>query len=146
MDFISQILNAIINVHPWHSLTVHFPIALFGTAVLFVFLALWKRNEVFERVAFYNIVVATLGTILAGATGYRDHLVRYEGETQYANTKIFLAFTLLMVSAITVFVRWRKPELLWKPSSMILYVSAYVICFSLAGLLGFIGGVILYGF
>lgn len=146
IEFITRLFDAVINAHPWHSPVVHFPIALFGAALLFLLLALWQRNEVFERAAFYNALLATLGTLAAGLTGYRDNQVRYEGEAQLADVKIFLAVTLFILAVITVTSRWRRSDIAWQPSSMILYCAAFVANFSLAAVLGFLGGVILYGF
>jgi uncharacterized membrane protein len=69
MGFITRFVNAIVEVHPLHSMTVHFPIALTGTAFLFLVLALWRRNETLELAAFYLIALAGLSTIIAGLTG-----------------------------------------------------------------------------
>ena len=126
--------------------TVHFPIALTGAALLFLVLALWKRSDMLERAAFYNMALAAISTIAAGITGYRDYVVRFEGDAPYASLKIFLAITLLVLTAAIAVARWRQPEMLWKPSAMVLYLLAFVGSFAIATALGFLGGVILYGF
>jgi uncharacterized membrane protein len=146
MEFITRLINALIEVHPLHSMTVHFPIALTGTALLFLVLALWRRNEVLERAAFYLIVLTAISTVVAGLTGYRDYVVRFEGEAPLVNVKIFLAVTLLVLTIATAVGRWRHSEFLWKPSTMVLYLSSFAASFALAAVLGFLGGVILYGF
>lgn len=146
MEFITRLFDTIINNHPWHSPTVHFPIALFAAAMLFLCLALFFRNETFEKVSFYNAILAALGTIIAGITGYRDNQVRYEGAADLAEVKIFLAVTLFILAALTVIARWRQTDIAWQPSTMILYLAAFSVNFLLASVLGFLGGVILYGF
>lgn len=146
MESVNQLLITIFDTHPWHVPTVHFPIALTGGALLFLVLALWQRNEMLERAAFYNMSLAALSTILAGLTGYRDYLVRFEGDAPFANVKIFLAITLFVLTSVITVSRWRKSEMLWKPSTMVLYLLAFGISFALAITLGFFGGVILYGF
>ena len=146
MDFVARLINTIIDVHPLHTPTTHFPIALTGAALLFLILALWRRSESLERAAFYSITLAAISTIVAGLTGYRDHLVRFDGDTPLANVKIFLGITLFLVTAVAVVSRWRKPEILWTPTTMVLYLSVFAASFILAAVLGFIGGVILYGF
>ena len=146
MESITQIFTAIIDTHPWHVPMVHFPIALTGVALLFLILALWQRNELLERAAFYNMTLAAVSTLVAGLTGYRDYLVRFEGDAPYSNIKIFLAITLFTLTAGIALSRWWQPELLWKPSTMVLYMLAFVSSFALATTLGFLGGVILYGF
>ena len=141
-----QLITTIFETHPWHVPTVHFPIALTGTSLFFLILALWQRNEFLEKAAFYNMALAAASTIVAGITGYRDYIVRFEGDMPYSSLKIFLAITLLALTIIIVISRWRRPELLWKPSTMILYLLAFTGSFGLATALGFFGGVILYGF
>lgn len=145
MDLITNFINTVVEVHPWHVPTVHFPIALTGIALLFLLLALWQRNEVLERAAFYNMALATISTLAAGFTGYRDYVVRFEGDAPYINLKIFLAITLFILTAGVTIIRWRQPEVLWKPSTMVLYLAAFAASFLIAASLGFIGGIILYG-
>lgn len=144
MDF-GQIVNALISVHPWHTLMVHFPIALTAAALLFVVLALWRRSECLEHAAFYAIALAAVTTVLAGLTGQRDNIVRFEGGAPFIPLKIFLATSLFVLTAAMAYSRWRRRDLLWSPSSMVLYVAAFVGSFALAAVLGFIGGTILYG-
>jgi uncharacterized membrane protein len=126
-------------------MTVHFPIALTGTSLLLLLLALLRRNEALERAAFYNITLSAISTIIAGLTGYRDNIVRFEGEAPLVNVKIYLAITLLVLTTVIALSRWRNPEILWKPSTVVMYVSGFFGSFLLAITLGFLGGVILYG-
>lgn len=146
MDLISRLFDTVFNTHPWHVPTVHFPIALTGAALLFLILALWQRNELLERAAFFNMTLAAISTIVAGLTGYRDYMVRLEGDAPFANVKIFLAITLFILTTVIAVSRWRQPELLWQPSTMVIYISAFAGSFILSSVLGFLGGVILYGF
>jgi uncharacterized membrane protein len=146
MDILTKFFNTIFEVHPLHTPTTHFPIALTGTALLFLLLALWRKNESLERAAFYVITLAAISTIVAGFTGMRDNIVRFDGDAPMVNIKIFLGITLFVITTVAAFTRWRKVEVLWTPSTMIFYVSAFVLSFILAGTLGFIGGGILYGF
>lgn len=146
MEFIGRFINALVELHPPHTMTVHFPIGLTGAALLFVLVALWRRSLVLEQVAFFNIALSAVSAVVAGLVGYRDHLVRFEGNAPLASAKIFLAISLFVLTTITAISRRRKPEILWDPSTMVLYVSAFVGSFALAAALGFLGGVILYGF
>jgi uncharacterized membrane protein len=146
MNFIDRVITALTELHPPHSMMVHFPVALTGVALLFLILALWRRNESLEQAAFLNMALAAASTIVAGLSGYRDHLVRFEAETPYVNEKIFLAITLFLLTTVTALSRWRRPEIVWTPTTTVLYVSAFVGSFALASVLGFLGGAILYGF
>ena len=145
MDVIGQIINAILNVHPWHSTIVHFPIGLTGGALLFILLARWRRSESMEHAAFYMIALAAVSTIAAGLTGMRDNLVRFEGGAPLVLPKIILATTLLSLTTVTAVSRWRNREVLWSPRTTVLYMGAFAGSFLLAITLGFMGGVILYG-
>jgi len=146
MDYLQQFINVVIEVHPLHVPTVHFPIALTGVGLLFVLLALWRRSDTLERAAFYNIALAAVSTIAAGATGIRDNLVRFDGDAPYASVKITLALIVFGLTTTTAIIRWRKPGWLWQRGLGLIYVAAFAISFLLTLTLGFIGGVILYGF
>jgi uncharacterized membrane protein len=142
---IGQILNALLNVHPLHTLMVHFPIALTGTALIFLLLALWRKHDRLEHAAWYVITLAALMSVVAGVTGMRDNIIRFEGGAPYALSKMFMATSLFVLTAILALARRRWPNLLWNPSTMMLYVVAFAGSFGLAAALGFLGGVILYG-
>jgi uncharacterized membrane protein len=145
MEFINRLVYALLVIHPLHSMTVHFPIALTGTSLLLLLLALLRRNEALERAAFYDITLSAISTIVAGLTGYRDYIVRFEGDAPLVNVKVFLAITLLVLTTVIALSRWRNPEILWKPSTVVMYVAGFICSFLLAVTLGFLGGVILYG-
>lgn len=144
MDLINRIFHAITVTHPIHPMVVHFPIALTGAALFFVLLALWRNQEFFEPVAFANLALAAVSTILAGITGLYDNQINYIGEAPNAGLKMILAIVLFAVTTTTAIVRWKKPELF--STSKPLYVAAYIVSFSLSVILAFLGGVILYGF
>jgi uncharacterized membrane protein len=145
MNILEQIVNAIVNIHPWHSMVVHFPIAFTGAALLFLVLARWRRNESLEQAAFFVMTLAAAGTILAGVTGMRDNVVRFEGGAPFVPVKIFLAVTLLILTGGLAISRWRRREVLWNPATTVLYLAGFAASFALALTLAFLGGVILYG-
>lgn len=145
MDFINRIIHALTELHPTHPMFVHFPIALTGAAFLFILLAYWRHNSSLEQTAFANIVLASISTIVAGITGYLDNLKNYVGEAPNANVKIILATLLFLLTAGISLVRYRNPDL-FKKANPILYMASYGVCFGIALVLAFLGGVILYGF
>ena len=144
MDFFNRLVTALTETHPIHPMVVHFPIALTGAALLFILLALWKKNEFFEQAAFANISLAALSTIVAGITGMYDNQINYVGDAPNAGLKMLLAVILLIVTVTTAVARWKKDDLF--QTSRALYVTAYMISFALSLVLAFLGGVILYGF
>ena len=146
MDFINRIIYDLTQGHPIHTMVVHFPIALTGAALFFILLAWWRRSEILEQVAFADLSLAAASTVVAGLTGLWDNATRYQGAAPNANWKILLGCILLLVTAATALIRWRKPDLFHNPVQKPLYVAAYFVSFALAAVLGFLGGVILYGF
>lgn len=145
MNLIQSIFHALTQVHPPHMLIVHFPIALTGAALFFILLAIWRRNKILEQVAFANISLATVSTVVAGIFGVRDNVVFYSGGAPNHVAKIILASTLFVVTTITAITRWRNEELFYTRSTKVLYVAAYFVSFAIASVLGFLGGVILFG-
>jgi uncharacterized membrane protein len=145
MDLILRIYHALTQVHPPHTLVVHFPIALTGAALFFILLALWKRNKILEQVAFANISLAAASTIIAAIFGIRDNIVFYNGSAPNHIAKIALATTLFIITTLTAIARWRNKDLFYSQPAKTLYVAAYFVCFAIAVVLGFLGGIILYG-
>jgi uncharacterized membrane protein len=145
-DFFLRLFTALTETHPLHSMTVHFPIALTGVAFFFLILALWQRSEALERAAFFNISLAALSTIVAALTGMYDNVTRFDGEAPLVGVKIFLGASLFILTTVLAVSRRRRAELLWTPSTMVLYLLGFGGSFGLSVTLGFLGGVILYGF
>lgn len=124
---------------------VHFPVAFSVGALLFAAIALKEGSEAFERAAWYCLVLTAATSVLAAFSGYRDVLVRFEGEAPLVPEKAFLGVTLVLLTGVLAFARARRDDLLWNPRTMILYVSGMVGAVALTTTLGFLGGVILYG-
>ena len=141
---LAQIVHAVLYVHPPHTLLVHFPIALISVGLFFILLALWLKKDIFEQIAFADLALAAVSTIVTGIVGIRDNLVFYGGQAPNHSTKIIVASTLFVVTAVTAIIRWKKPEL-FHASGKWLYVAAYFVSFAFVTVLGFLGGVILFG-
>jgi len=141
----SSILDTLFN-HPIHPLIVHFPVGLTGAALFFILLALlWKRAKILEQVAFANISLAAVSTVVAGITGIYDNATRWDGRAENYQYKIVLAILLFLVTTSTSILRWRKPDLFEQKSTKYLYAGAYAVSFALAAVLGFLGGIIVWG-
>jgi len=145
MDFFNRLFVALTELHPTHPMFVHFPIALTGSAFLFILLAYWRKSQSLEQTAFANMILASISTVVAGFTGVMDNMKNYEGEAPNASTKIILATTLFLLTTTISIVRYRKPEMFQKGNS-ILYIASFGLSFAIALVLAFLGGVILYGF
>ena len=145
MDLLQKIIHAITQVHPPHPVFVHFPIALTGAALFFIILALWRKSELLEKVAFANISLACVSTIFAAFMGIRDNFVLYNGAAINHTAKIILACILFLLTLATALARWRNPKLFHAKTARTLYVLASFVSFAIAMVLGFLGGVIIYG-
>jgi uncharacterized membrane protein len=55
--------------HAQHVVPIHFPIALFITAVAFDFLAQWTKNQALAVAAYFNLLLAAISTVPVVATG-----------------------------------------------------------------------------
>lgn len=146
MDFIGRVFYDLTQAHPIHTLIVHFPIALVSAALFFILLALWRHSDALEQVAFANIALAAVSTVVAGITGMLDNIRYFQGGAPNAPVKIVLAGILFAITAIMSVARWRNPGLFHSMPQKIYYIAGYVVSFLLVATLGFLGGVILYGF
>ncbi len=144
MTFLERLIHALTVLHPIHPMMVHFPIALTTAALFFILLAVWKKERVFDQVAFANIALAAVSTVLAGATGLYDNQINYVGAAPNAGLKMVLAGFLLLITAGLSIARWRNPNLI--EDAKLFYLLGYVFSFGLAITLAFLGGVIIYGF
>jgi uncharacterized membrane protein len=145
MDFLNRLFTALTELHPIHPMVVHFPIALTGAAFLFILLAYLWKNSGMEQAAFFNIILAAIGTVVAAATGIMDNQNNYDGTAPNAQAKMILAVTLFLLTTSIAITRYRKPQL-FQTANGFLYAGAYGLCFAIALVLAFLGGVILYGF
>lgn len=145
MELINRLIYNLTEVHPIHTLMVHFPIALTGAALFFILLALVRQSDTLEQIAFANIALAAVSTVAAGLTGYMDNSSIYDGEAPNATAKMLLAAVLFITTAIITIARWRNPDIFHSPVRFI-YVGGYFASFAMVAVLGFLGGVILYGF
>ncbi len=145
MDFINRVIHDLTSVYPVHPMFVHFPIALTGAAFLFVLLAYWRKSLILEQVAFANIVLASIATVVAAPIGYLDNLKNYSGAAPNAMWKITLAIILFILTVVVSIARYRNSDLLWK-GQRFLYIASLGVSFVITIILGFLGSVILYGF
>jgi len=142
--FIQRIIHDLVTENP-HTLFVHFPIALCASALFFLLIALWRKSDTLELIAFANIALATISTLVTGAMGIRDNLAFYAGIAPNHWAKIILASTLLVLTSVMAIARWRNRNL-FHSSFRALYILGYFVCFGIVSVLGFLGSVIIYGF
>jgi len=95
-----DIRAALLAKHAQHVVLIHFPIALFIIAVLFDFLAQWKRQRLPAAAAYYNLLVAAIATIPVVVTG----ILAWQWELEGQKLKGILLTHLVMGCASTVLI------------------------------------------
>ncbi len=71
---------ALLARHAQHVVLIHFPIALFITAVLFDLVGQWTRRRGWADAAYYNLLVAAVSTVPVLATGLLAWQFQLEGQ------------------------------------------------------------------
>jgi uncharacterized membrane protein len=66
--------------HAQHVVLIHFPIALFITAVVFDAIAYWSKRRSLADAAYYNLLVAAISTLPVVATGILAWQLQLEGQ------------------------------------------------------------------
>jgi uncharacterized membrane protein len=86
--------------HAQHVVLIHFPIALFITAVAFDLLAQWTKRVGLADAAYYNLLMAAISTVPVLATGLLAWQFQLEGQ----KLKGILLLHLVMACASTVLI------------------------------------------
>jgi uncharacterized membrane protein len=86
--------------HAQHVVLIHFPIALFISAVAFDFIAQWTKRPGLAEAAYYNLLVAAIFTLPVLATGVLAWHFQLEGR----KLKGILLEHLLLASISTVLI------------------------------------------
>jgi uncharacterized membrane protein len=85
-----DIKTAILAKHAQHVVLIHFPIALFSTAVAFDLIGYWTKRRSFADAAYYNLLVAALATIPVIASGIMAWQLQLEGQKLKGNLLLHL--------------------------------------------------------
>jgi uncharacterized membrane protein len=76
-----DIRTVVLAKHAQHVVLIHFPIALFITAVAFDYLAQWTKSRTLPAAASFNLLLAAVSTVPAVATGFAAWQWALEGQT-----------------------------------------------------------------
>lgn len=99
-----DIRTVIFAKHAQHVVLIHFPIALFITAVAFDLIAYWTRRRTFADAAYYNLLVAALATVPVVVTGILAWQLQLEGQRLKGN--LLLHLLLGSLSAVLICLAW----------------------------------------
>jgi uncharacterized membrane protein len=95
---------ALLAKHAQHVVLIHFPIALFTTAVAFDFVGQWTKQHGLAMAAYYNLLVAAISTLPVLATGLLAWQFQLEG--QRLKGTLLLHLVLACVSTVMIWLVW----------------------------------------
>jgi uncharacterized membrane protein len=132
--------TVLVAKHAQHIVLIHFPIALFLTAVAFDLIAQWTKRPGLADSAYYNLLVAAISTPPVLATGILAW--QFQLDAQKLKGILLLHLVLACVSSVAIWMVWwihfrarRKAEALPK------YRLAFeVIGVALVAVTGHLGG------
>jgi uncharacterized membrane protein len=96
--------TALLAKHAQHVVLIHFPIALFITAVVFDFIAQWTRRRGLADAAYYNLLFAAISTVPVVATGMLAWQFLLEG--QKLKGILLLHLVLAGASSVVIWLVW----------------------------------------
>jgi len=136
---------ALLAKHAQHVVLIHFPIALFITAVLFDLIAQWTKRRGIADAAYYNLLVAAISTLPVLATGILAWQLQLEG--QKLKGSLLLHLVLGCVSCAIIWLVWwmhlsarRRTEALPRYRLAVEFLGVGIIALT-AHLGGFLSGV-----
>jgi len=131
--------------HAQHVVLIHFPIALFITAVAFDLIAQWTKRRGLADAAYYNLLVAAISTVPVLATGVLAWQFQLEG--QKLKGMLLLHLVLACVSSVLIWLVWwvhfrARRRTAFLPSYRLAVEFLAVVMVALTGHLGgFLSGV-----
>jgi len=132
--------TALLAKHAQHVVLIHFPIALFITAVAFDVIAQWTKRSGLADTAYYNLLVAAISTLPVLATGIVAWQFQLDG--QKLKGILLLHLVLACFSSVMICLVWwvhfrarRRAEVL--PSYRL---AVELLGVGLIALTGYLGG------
>jgi uncharacterized membrane protein len=99
-----DVKTALLAKHAQHVVLIHFPIALFITAVAFDLIAQWTKRRELAAAAYYNLLAAAISTLPVLATGLLAWQFQLEG--QKLKGVLLLHFVLACASTAMMWLVW----------------------------------------
>ena len=96
--------TALLAKHAQHVVLIHFPIALFISAVAFDLIAQWTKRRGLADAAYYNLLAAAISTFPVLATGILAWQFQLEG--QKLKGILLLHLVLACVSSVMIWLAW----------------------------------------
>ncbi len=96
--------TALLAKHAQHVVLIHFPIALFITAVVFDLIAQWTKVRGLAQAAYYNLLAAAISTVPVLATGLLAWQFQLEGKK--LKGVLLLHLVLACVATVMIWMVW----------------------------------------
>jgi uncharacterized membrane protein len=96
--------TAFLAKHAQHIVLIHFPIALFISAVAFDLIAQWTKRRGLADAAYYNLLVAAISTVPVLGTGLLAWHFQLEGQKLKGVLLLHLVFG--CVSTVLIWLVW----------------------------------------
>jgi uncharacterized membrane protein len=131
--------------HAQHVVLIHFPIALFITAVTFDFIAQWTKRRGLADAAYNNLLMAAISTVPVLVTGLLAWQFQLEG--QKLKGILLLHLVLACVSTVMIWLVWfvhfsaRRQTVPLPSYRLVLEVLAVAVVAVTGHLGGFLSGV-----
>ena len=141
--------TALLAKHAQHVVLIHFPIALFITAVAFDLIGQWTKRRGLAQAAYYNLLAAAISTVPVLATGLLAWQFQLEG--QKLKGLLLLHLLLACLSTVMIWLVWwvhfrARRQTLYLPNYRLAVELLAVAVVAVTGHLGgFLSGVNLPG-
>ncbi len=131
---------------PLHPRVVHFPIALLLTGVVLTFVALVRRDRLWDRGAHGLLALGWLSLLPAALTGLisLNALAVTDPRRAAVNTHITFFFATLITFGIGLYLRLKEPAILDHPRRRWCYLGALALGSLFVFLTGHTGGQLVY--
>ncbi len=96
--------TALLAKHAQHVVLIHFPIALFISALAFDGIAQWRKRRSLADAAYYNLMLAALSTFPALTSGILAWQFQLDG--QKLKGILLLHLTLALTSSVIIWLVW----------------------------------------
>ena len=96
--------TALLAKHAQHVVLIHFPIALFISAVAFDLIAQWTKRRGLADAAYYNLLAAAISIVPVLATGLLAWQFQLEG--QKLKGILLLHLLLACISSVMIWLVW----------------------------------------
>jgi uncharacterized membrane protein len=134
---------ALLAKHAQHPVVIHFPIALFILSVVFDLLAIWRRNPMMAKAAYYNLVAAALTAPVAIASGLIAWQWQFEGAKLKGNLLLHMVSALTASIMIWFLCGWRfRERRLPQPTPGVIYIFLALATVLLIAFVGHLGGIV----